>query len=176
MSVNPHMKTWGDGPPLGPLVPQHCCIVSSYDSGGGMGCPYLAFCGPTGGSGNLSGGNAYEYACWGGCNLADPLACLPPRRPIIEILCPLACAICPVTYPLGLCLAHATCGTLVHAGNCCFGCPEGLAGPEYDRDDWSGEESPSTGCSCLIFSTKMPPKKPTQVAILPPGPQEMGRT
>ena len=78
----------GSGPPRGP-VPQHCCIVSSYDCGGdgcgGMGCPYLAFCGPTGGDGQTSsnGGNAYEYACWCGCNLADPLACLPPRRLII---------------------------------------------------------------------------------------------
>ena len=76
-SVNPHMSTWGPGPPRGP-VPQHCCIVSSYDCGGdgcgGMGCPYLAFCGPTRGDGQTDssdGGNAYNYACWGGCNLAD---------------------------------------------------------------------------------------------------------
>mmetsp|Transcript_39980 Transcript_39980/g.80102 ORF Transcript_39980/g.80102 Transcript_39980/m.80102 type:complete len:214 (-) Transcript_39980:290-931(-) len=147
------MSGWGNAPKG--TVRQYLVIISSYDATGDSPpgpppCCYLAFCGPEGGDGQGGhGGNAYDYACCCGCNIADVLACRPPRRPIIELPCLLVCPVWPVLYPPCLLLSYLTCG-LVYTGNCMFDCPDFVHGPGYDRSAWYSEDAPCDYCSILI--------------------------
>ena len=91
----------------------------------------------------------------GGCNLVNPFRDWPPRRPVVEVPCPLVYVLWPVLYPVGLLLSHLTGGRAVYAGKfcvspCCFCLRDPLecAAPrDYNEDSWNdGEWAVSSSC------------------------------
>eukprot|EP00325_Prymnesiales_sp_UTEX-LB-985_P006658 CAMPEP_0174700992 /NCGR_PEP_ID=MMETSP1094-20130205/5768_1 /TAXON_ID=156173 /ORGANISM="Chrysochromulina brevifilum, Strain UTEX LB 985" /LENGTH=213 /DNA_ID=CAMNT_0015898565 /DNA_START=515 /DNA_END=1156 /DNA_ORIENTATION=- len=147
------MSGWGNAPKG--TVRQYLVIISSYDATGDSPpgpppCCYLAFCGPEGGDGQGGhGGNAYDYACCCGCNIADVLA-LPTATPSNHRAAMLAClpsvagALSALSASL---LSHLR---AVYTGNCMFDCPDFVHGPGYDRSAWYSEDAPCDYCSILI--------------------------
>ena len=128
--------------------PLHCIIAGSFDIVGDHSAspcsfpgayPYCALCGSTAGA-----SPEHYYAVCGGCNVVDPVQCQVPRRPVLEIPCPLVCVLWPAFYPLLLVASHLTCGRAVHAGPCLLDCP--CAGPTYRREEWFEEEP---ACACV---------------------------
>ena len=114
---------------------QYCVIAASYNTSGDSGLgpppfPYLACCGPL---------TPASYACCCGCNVADApnfcCACCPcvdksrkcrAEQPLLEVPCPLVCAVWPAVYPLALLCAwgeHLLCEKAGPAGGiygkCC---------------------------------------------------------
>ncbi len=130
--------------------PLHCIIIGSVDIVGDHAStclarpgawPYCAVCGSTAGT-----SPEHYYAVCGGVNLADPLCCRRPRRPVVEVPCPLVSAWWPAVYPMGLLLSHLTCGRAVHAGPCLLDWP--CAGPTYRREEWYEEEPSCAMVNC----------------------------
>lgn len=67
---------------------------------------------------------------------------------MLEVPCPISCAVWVVVFPIALCLSHITCGKLVYAGSFYWDCCVSSAGPGYDDYQWEihSEGDPETMC------------------------------